>query len=176
MAKHPIAPALQVGQMKRKRERSWLSGPTGCFHQAVPALQWQAAGSRQPSLQINRLLSCSLFPSHLLLVHSSAQHSLWQKRSWLSPPVLLKVSQVCSSVCLFRATQRDVMGHYLDPQEGWKTRRASASAGDENDHRFSYDAYNEGCHSDTRGVRTQVKAGKIQIQNTHCAGLNPIGK
>jgi len=36
-------------------------------------------------------------------------------RCSLCPPVLLKASQVCCSVHLFGATQRDVTGHDLDP-------------------------------------------------------------
>lgn len=35
-------------------------------------------------------------------------------RCCFSPPMLLKVTQVCCSVCLFRATPREAMGHYLD--------------------------------------------------------------
>lgn len=47
--------------------------------------------------------------------------------------------------------------------EGWRTKWATPSGGNENDHCFSSDVYNEGCHvTNTRGAKRQVKDGKMQ--------------
>lgn len=54
---HALYCPCPPSRRNKEKERRWLSGPTGCFHLPVPALQWQASDSH-----LSTSILCFLVP------------------------------------------------------------------------------------------------------------------